>query len=383
MDGQAVPVSPPELVDEVAGALDRGLATHDGDVPPIAAPIEILRDEAADAAPARRSSPVAPERFAVLQAMLADLLESCGDEPRGEISASNLKERYGLTDEALIEQVNLLNLVNFGGGCYAVYAEFDGDTIKVEKELYGEEFRRPARLSPLEAKAILMALDLVGPQVAAGAGTTLGEVRRKVEAAFGRFALRETPTPVAQREAEGILSAINDSIRNRRLVRIEYLGQSGSDMTERVVEPYLLRGVGSDWYLESYDRTKDGERTFRVDRIRAAEPLPDTFEARAGLEVQAEQRAPRGRSGTASVWFAPEIAARETETLPASSSSPLIDGAALATISYGSERWLATEILKHRGSAVLISPEPLRAVVATRAAELRELATGRLDRSAR
>jgi proteasome accessory factor C len=383
MDGQAVPVSPPELVDEVAGALDRGLATHDGDVPPIAAPIEILRDEAADAPPARRSSPVAPERFAVLQAMLADLLESCGDEPRGEISASNLKERYGLTDDALVEQVNLLNLVNFGGGCYAVYAEFDGDTIKVEKELYGEEFRRPARLSPLEAKAILMALDLVGPQVAAGAGTTLGEVRRKVEAAFGRFALRETPTPVAQREAEGILSAINDSIRNRRLVRIEYLGQSGSDMTERVVEPYLLRGVGSDWYLESYDRTKDGERTFRVDRIRAAEPLPDTFEARAGLEVQAEQRAPRGRSGTASVWFAPEIAARETETLPASSSSPLIDGAALATISYGSERWLATEILKHRGSAVLISPEPLRAVVATRAAELRELATGRLDRSAR
>ena len=52
-----------------------------------------------------------------------------------------------------------------------------------------------------------MALDLVGPQVAAGAGTTLGEVRRKVEAAFGRFALRETPTPIAQREAEGILSA--------------------------------------------------------------------------------------------------------------------------------------------------------------------------------
>ena len=255
MDGQAIPVSPPELVDEVTGALDRGLATHEGAAPPIAAPIEIVRDEAADAAPTRRTSPVAPERFAVLQAMLADLLESCGDEPRGELSASDLEQRYGLTDEALIEQVNLLNLVNFGGGCYAVYAEFDGDTIMVEKELYGEEFRRPARLSPLEAKAILMALDLVGPQVAAGAGTTLGEVRRKVEAAFGRFALRETPTPVAQREAEGILSAINDSIRNRRLVRIEYLGQSGSDMTERVVEPYLLRGVGSDWYLESYDRT--------------------------------------------------------------------------------------------------------------------------------
>ena len=224
MDGQALPVSPPELVDEVVGALERGLPRPRGRR---AADRGADRDRAraGDRAGApRRSSPVAPERFAVLQAMLADLLESCGDEPRGEISATDLKERYGLTDDALVEQVNLLNLVNFGGGCYAVYAEFDGDTIEVEKELYGEEFRRPARLSPLEAKAILMALDLVGPQVAAGAGTTLGDVRRKVESAFGRFALRETPTPVAQREAEGILSAINDSIRNRRLVRVEYLG---------------------------------------------------------------------------------------------------------------------------------------------------------------
>ena len=44
--------------------------------------------EAAETGPTRRTSPVAPERFAVLQAMLADLLESCGDEPRGELSAT-------------------------------------------------------------------------------------------------------------------------------------------------------------------------------------------------------------------------------------------------------------------------------------------------------
>jgi proteasome accessory factor C len=318
---------------------------------------------------------VAPERFAVLQAMLADLLESCGDEPRGEISAAALKERYQLTDEALVEQVNLLNLVNFGGGCYAVYAEFDGDTIKVEKELYGEEFRRPARLSPLEAKAILMALDLVGPQVAAGAGTTLDAVRRKVEAAFGRFALRETPTPVAQRDAEGILSVLNDSIRNRRLVEIEYLPRTGDGLTTRTVEPYLLRGVGSDWYIETFDVSASGERTFRVDRIRSAVALDSTFAHRGDLEVLDAGRAPRGRSGTAAVWFSPQVALRETEGLP--SSSTLVDGAALATISYGSERWLATEILKHRGNAILIEPEALRPMVARRAAELQVLAAQR------
>jgi proteasome accessory factor C len=368
MDGQVAPVSPPELVEELASALARGREAHEGAAPSIAAPIELVPEVEPVTIAHRRSSPVAPERFAVLQAMLADLLESCGDAPTGEVSAEALMDRYMLSKESLVEQVNLLNLVNFGGGCYAVYAEFHGDVIHVEKELYGEEFRRPARLSPLEAKAILMALDLVGPQVAAGAGTTLGHVRAKVEAAFGRFALRETPTPVSQVDNEGILSVLNDSIRNRRLVEIEYLSRTGDDVRGRTIEPYLLRGVGSDWYLESYDITSDGERTFRVDRIRSATALGTTFARRSGLTVVESDRSPRGRSGTVSVWFSPEIAPREAENLP--TSSPLRDGSALTTISYGSERWLATEILKHRGAAVLIEPEALRAMVARRAAEL-------------
>jgi proteasome accessory factor C len=166
MDGEVLPVSPAEVVDEVAAALERGREAHVGEAPVHAQPLRIVPDE--QPPPTRRPSPVAPERFAVLQALLADLLEACGDEPTGELAVSELAARYKLGPDALVDQINLLNLVNFGGGCYAVYVEIDGDRVRVEKELYGEEFRRPARLSPLEAKAILMALDLVGPQVAAG-----------------------------------------------------------------------------------------------------------------------------------------------------------------------------------------------------------------------
>mgnify|MGYP003348243064 CR=1 FL=1 len=61
----------------------------------------------------------------------------------GVPSATTLMERYQLSAEALVEQVNLLNLVNFGGGCYAVYAELDEEgMVNVQKELYGEDFRR-------------------------------------------------------------------------------------------------------------------------------------------------------------------------------------------------------------------------------------------------
>jgi len=54
----------------------------------------------------------------------------------------------------------VLNVVNFGGGSYVVYAEVQGDTIEVDPEPYGDNFARPARLLPLQAKALVAAIDV-------------------------------------------------------------------------------------------------------------------------------------------------------------------------------------------------------------------------------
>ena len=99
----------------------------------------------------------------------------------------------------LEEHLSLLNLVNFGGGCYAVYAELRGDEVHVDKELFGDTFRRPPRLTPLEARAIRLALEFVGPMVAADAHTPLDRVRAKLEETFGAFDLRRPPTPHGRR----------------------------------------------------------------------------------------------------------------------------------------------------------------------------------------
>ncbi len=153
----------------------------------------------------------------MLQAMLADVLAACGEQNDANIDAAELAARFKLTDDELEDHLQLLNLVNFGGGCYAVYAERvdEGRTIHVEKELYGDEFRRPARLSPLEAKALLLALDLVGPLVAADAGTTLDDVRAKLEAAFGRYDMRGAPTPQPTPLDEDVLSVLSAAVRSR------------------------------------------------------------------------------------------------------------------------------------------------------------------------
>ena len=45
--------------------------------------------------------------------------------------------------------------MNFGGGSYVLYAEVaDDGTIEVDPEPYSDNFARPARLLPVEAKAL-------------------------------------------------------------------------------------------------------------------------------------------------------------------------------------------------------------------------------------
>ena len=239
--------------------------------------------------------------------MLADVLAACGERKDAMIDAAELAERFKLTDEELEDHLQLLNLVNFGGGCYAVYAERvdEGRTIHVEKELYGDEFRRPARLSPLEAKALLLALDLVGPLVAADAGTTLDDVRAKLEAAFGRYDMRGAPTPQPTPLDEDVLSVLSAAVRSRTVVEIEYLARQADAVERRVVEPHYLRGVRGDWYCDTWDRTRDGERTFRVDRIREARALDETFERRESVTARVDG-ALGDHAGTASVWFSAE-----------------------------------------------------------------------------
>ena len=367
LSGQVLPLGPSDVVDAVVDALERVRDAHAGDLPVIRSPKKIVTEPPMTVV--RPSNPVAPERFAVLQALLADLLETCGSSPTGSIETIVLQKRYDITDVEMVEQINLLNLVNFGGGCYAVYAEIEDGVINVQKELYGEEFRRPARLSPLEAKAILMALDLVGPQIAASTNSTLASVRAKIEIACGGGIPGGQPsTTVDVGAPEDVISEISLAIQRHCLVRITYLSRTSNELTERLIEPYLLRGVNSDWYIEAYDCDASGERTFRIDRIASAERLTETFEPREGLSNMAEQRSVGGTKGSVSVWFSPAVALREAEKR--TDASHLTGGAILATITYDSERWLEDEVIKYRGDAVLIEPAALRARVARRAKQI-------------
>ena len=77
-NGRAVPLDPPELRDEVADALRSSARRHMAARRPSHA--RERRAERRRRAGASPAGPVAPERFGVLQALLAHLLAACGDE---------------------------------------------------------------------------------------------------------------------------------------------------------------------------------------------------------------------------------------------------------------------------------------------------------------
>jgi predicted DNA-binding transcriptional regulator YafY len=365
-DGRAVPQGPEELRKEVARSLRLVRERHEGKPDELAAETAKLVEEAVE----RPAAPVAPERFAVLQALLAYLLDRCGEDSQAEFPAKELVERFHIPPEALEEHLSLLNLVNFGGGCYAVYAELDGDTIRVDKELFGDTFRAPPRLTPLEARAIRLALEFVGPMIAADARSPLERVRSKLEETFGEFELAQTPEPHVRRAEEDLVGTLSRGLRERRLVEVDYLKEGEEEVSTHLVEPYSLERKLPYWYIHTWDRTRDGERSFRLDRMRSARLQRGHFEPREGFDPH-EFRDAR----TARIWYSKEIARWEFEK----GARRLKDGSAAAERPVGSPEWLVGEILSYRGEAVVLEPPELRKEIAGRAqAVQRELGLSRV-----
>jgi proteasome accessory factor C len=358
-DGRAVPVEPGELRREVAAALRRVREGHEG-TPPEPAREAPRRD--GDGALERPAGPVAPERFAVLQALLAFLLAACGEETTAEISSAELLDRFPSVPGAELEEhLSLLNLVNFGGGCYTVYAELRDGVVHVDKELWGDTFRLAPRLTPLEARAIRLALEYVGPMIAADAHTPLARVRKKLEETFGQFELAQTPEPRVERPEEDLVTTLARGMREHRLVEIEYQKEVDARPTGRLVEPYSLERQLPNWYVHTWDRTSGAERSFRLDRMRSATLSDETFEPREGFEPTRLRGARSAR-----ILYRPEVARFATER----GARRLADGTALQERPVGSDEWLESEILAARGYAVLLEPAELRRSIAARAKAL-------------
>lgn len=372
---------PEELRADLIGSLAAVEASHDGSPPEIAAAARRPAGGSPDKSGAAgddsvddKQPQVEPERFPLLAQTITYLIDKLGDNEEATLSAADVCGDLGFDRRALENSMDLLRIVNTGaGGSYLLEAYVKGEKLQVIAHPEGDLMRRPVRLSPREARAMLLAIDLVGSQVLAGRYGSLETAREKIIAAAGGLEGHE-PIPVDAASAQdfSICRAINQGLEKRQLVEIEFLSKEGSEAEKRVIEPYLLHRTKGQWYLIAWCRKRDDERTFRLEMIKSARLLSDTFEPRE-MDLDRHLKDPQTPSGkeapnAATVWFDPEVARLVLERDPAA--TLLADGSLTMAIPYFTKSWIIAEILKYRGEAIVIAPEELRRDIAAMARQL-------------
>jgi proteasome accessory factor BC len=320
---------------------------------------------------------IRPERFARLVTLASILIDAGRKDQRVKIA--DLRERLQLSDEELREDVNVLNVVNFGGGSYVLYAEIleEEGEIDVDPEPYSDNFDRPARLLPVEAKALVAAIDLVGEHIPQG---SLASAREKIVAALGHDPMEQgLQVAHATSDDSEVARAVSRAIVEHRLLELDYYKENEDEFSLRHVEPYALTNGREGWYVAAFDLDRQDVRHFRLDRVRRVEVTKEAFEPRPEVDPAAEvdgwMRTGEVRaSRVARLWISPERArwARERRRVV----DELLDGSIVVELSFAGTDWLVREVLKEAGDAAVLEPEDAREAVLAAVQRLRAVPAG-------
>jgi proteasome accessory factor C len=330
---------------------------------------------------------IRPERFARLVTLASILIQAgraggagtqsggLGSGGLGRVKIAEVCERLQLSEEELREDVNVLNVVNFGGGSYVLYAEIKEEEgeIEVDPEPYSDNFDRPARLLPVEAKALVAAIDLIGEHIPEG---SLTSARAKIVAALGEDPMEQgLQVAHAGGDDSEVARVVSTAIVERRMIELEYYKENEDQIVKRRVEPYALTNGREGWYVASFDPERDAMRHFRLDRIKSVDVRKDTFEPRPEVDPAAEvdgwlRTGEVETSRAARVLVYPERArwAREARRVVEERS----DGSVVVELSFAGTDWLVREILKEAGDAAVLEPKDAREAVRAAVAKLRE-----------
>jgi len=372
-------LGPDELRRAYAERVDLLYERHDGPAPELAPPVARGEERQADpteSGPRREEAAIRPERFARLVTLASILIRAGRAGVR--LAVAGVCEQMQISAAELREDINVLNVVNFGGGSYVLYAEVNGDgEIEVDPEPYSDNFARPARLLPVEAKALVAAIDLIGEHLPEG---SLASAREKIVAALGDDPMRQG-LQVASGGADDsrIARIASEAIMARRLLRLHYYKPNEDEYSERVVEPYALVNGPEGWYVASFDPHRMGMRHFRLDRIRRADVTEIEFEPRPEVDPAAEidgwlRTGEVQASRNARLWVSPERArwAREERRV----TEELEDGSVIVERSYKGTDFLVRDVLAEAGDAAVLDPLEAREAVLAAASRLRDCVLG-------
>jgi proteasome accessory factor C len=193
-------------------------------------------------------------------------------------SVEEVCRRFGYTEGDLAQDLNIVfvcGLPGYGPGDL-MSAEIIDDEVVIDMAEYFED---APRLAPAEALALLAA----GMAITASGqgGEVLEEAVDKLSAALLPEGSEVIDIDLAA-EPE-LVGRLKSAAARNEVVAITYTSLSRDETTEREVEPWSVFSSLGNWYLMGYCRLAADRRVFRVDRIKAAAPIGETFTPPASL----------------------------------------------------------------------------------------------------
>lgn len=211
------------------------------------------------------TSPRTARRLSRILAMLPWVIAHPG------ATVDEVCERFGYSRRELAADLDLVfvcGLPGYGPGELMV-AYIEDDRVVVETADY---FAGSPRLSPQEALALL-----ASGMAVLGSGQAPPELESAVEK-LSQALLPDGELLTVDVAAEPTLvGVLREAAAGGKVLRITYTSLSREETTVREVEPWGVFSSLGNWYLSGFCRSSQGERVFRVDRIREAAPTGEEF----------------------------------------------------------------------------------------------------------
>ena len=267
---------------------------------------------------------------------------------------SEVCERFACSESELVEDLRLLFLC--GLHPYTPDALIDVDIADGRVWIrYADYFSRPLRLSPAEGLALLAAGRAALATPGADPSGPLARGLVKLGAVLGVDA--EAALEVSLSGApEEVTSAIDEAVRARRQLEIDYYSYGRDTWTRRTVDPLAVGSAQGQWYLSAYCHTARDERLFRLDRVRAATVLERVFDPPPGPPAPPAY-VPAADDPRLTLELAPG-ARWVAEQYPTEAVEELADGTLRVRLAVSNPAWLERLLLRLGPAARVVDDAP-------------------------
>jgi len=224
------------------------------------------------------SRPSSAERLSRLLAIVPWVVAQDGP------TVEEVCERFAISEGELLADLNLLFMCGVYPYTPDALIEVDIDRGRVWVR-FADWFRRPLRLTPPEGLALVAAARAmlgVPGEPASGGREALASALAKLEMVLGAGGEEGLEVELGAASAE-VMGILRLACRQRRKVMVDYYSFGRDETGERVVHPWRVFSSGGHWYLSAWCEKAEDKRLFRVDRVRSAALLDESFEMPADL----------------------------------------------------------------------------------------------------